>query len=369
MKEAVKRITRYREIKAFIETYERFLIPGFLIVGVAADFVTFRTLNIKTAFTLLSIYAVIAGAVIAYLNVFDEHARYIKGKFFEYLYLVAPFILQFTFGALLSASFIFYWFSGALSVSWPFLLFIAALMASNEVFRDYFKHPVVQVSVWYFVLFSLLSLILPHAFKSLSVWLFIVSGILSFGIVTFYLEVLSKFLRFVQWERVRIYIAMSTILVGMFVLYFFRVIPPIPLSIRDAGIYHDIERHNGAYLLQDEKENIFERAWPGDTVYITPGERIYAYSAIFAPEDLDTIIVHDWQWYDRTNRQWQSVNKASFSLSGGREEGFRGYSWKSYFSEGRWRVSVENERGQVLGRVHFRIKHVDEPVDMIEVTK
>jgi len=72
-----------------------------------------------------------------------------KSSFYRYLRLASPLIIQFTFGALLSASLIFYWFSGVLSVSWPFMILITILIISNDVFRDYYQRPLIQIGVYF----------------------------------------------------------------------------------------------------------------------------------------------------------------------------------------------------------------------------
>lgn len=363
MKERAKQLIRYNEIKSFLERYERLLIPGMLIVGVAADFITFRSLNVNTAFTLLGVYAIIAAATIAFLNIYDENKPKIHSRFLGYLRLASPFIVQFTFGALLSASLIFYWFSGAISVSWPFLVAIAFLMASNDILREHYLKPVVQLSVFYFILFSFFSLVLPFALNSIDAWIYVLSGAIAMVLIFFYLEMLAYFLRFIRWERTRVRILVIIIFILMNLLYFLNIIPPIPLSLREAGVYHNLEHSGGNYILTDEARPLIDRLIPGTTLHIQPGEYIYLYSAIFAPPKLKATIVHEWQWFDESQGRWIKSNRSSFQLTGGREAGYRGYSWKTVLPEGRWRVSIENERGQVLGRVRFKIQHVDEVIE------
>lgn len=359
----------YKKIKDYFNKYERFLIPGMLVLGVAVDFVTFRTINLKTAFILLAVQFILAGSAIAFINIFDEYRRIAQNRFLKYLRLAAPLILQFSLGALLGASLIFYWFAGTFSVSWPFILIIAALMVSNELLRDYFTRPIVQISVYYFAIFSILLLALAFTFNSISVWIFLLSGVLSLAIIFTYLQMLSKFLRFIRWDRPRIGISVVAIFILMNALYFLNVIPPIPLSITEAGVYHNVTRSGGDYILTAEDRSLIDKIIPGKTMHIQNGDRLYVYSSIFAPADLRTRIVHDWQYYDQDSRKWVSSNRASFNISGGREEGYRGYSLKTSFPGKRWRVSIENERGQVLGRVKFKIKFVEKATEFRTITR
>lgn len=145
-----------------------------------------------------------------------------------------------------------------------------------------------------------------------------------------------------------------TVFAVMNVLYFMNVIPPIPLSLRDAGMYHDIVRADGAYTLVGEEESWSARLVPGQIIESALGDQVYAYTAIFAPIDFSTTIYHRRQVYDEVEHAWITRDRLSFTISGGRDAGYRGYSMKTSLTPGRWRVTVETARGQVLGRIPFR---------------
>ena len=154
MKEKIKQLIRYHHIRALYLKYERLLLPGTLVLGVIVDWLTFTNIDIRTTFILLGVYLVIAGGIIIYLNIYDA-GRIPTNAFFRYLRLAAPLIIQFTFGALLSGSFIFYFFSGSVLVSWPLFVILVFLMVANDVFREYYLRPVVQLGVYFFILFCI----------------------------------------------------------------------------------------------------------------------------------------------------------------------------------------------------------------------
>lgn len=336
-------------LKLFYERYERVMIPSTLIAGTALDFVTFRTISIESSFILLAVYALSVGALISIVNLDQKKTTWPRLK------IMAPVIVQFLVGALLSGSLVFYWFSGALSVSWPIVIFIAVLMATNEVFRHFYLKTEVQISVFFFIIFSVLSLALPYAFNSLSSWLFVLSGAISLLIIFLYVLLLAKLSAIVNLVKHRIILIVSLLFIFMNGLYFGNVIPPIPLSLREAGIYHSVTKLGDDYVLKGETESWLDQFLPGQNVHVSIGEALYAYTAIFAPTDLNTTIVHDWQYYDETKGDWVSQGQYSFYISGGRQEGYRGYSQKSALKTGKWQVLVETPRGQVLGRIPFTI--------------
>lgn len=343
-------------------------MPLMLVTGLAVDFITFQTIRIETALTLLSVYFVAAGLAIVYVHLHDAKGSIDRHPVSRFARLVAELIVQFAFGALLSASLVFYWFSGAASVSWPLIVVLAFLMVSNDVFRHYYTSPAVQISVYYFVAFSLLSLILPVAFNSISAWFFLYAGVLSLVFILFYLAGISRVVPSIREQRLRIFTPIFIIFAGMNALYAFNAIPPIPLSVREAGVYHDLKRANGNYLVTTEDYSWFAKLWPSRTMHLGPNEKAVVFASIFAPAELNTTITHDWQYYDPTSKEWVSKDRISYPISGGRADGYRGYTLKSSLMPGRWRVDVKTQRGQVLGRVRFTVERVEAVPPLSEQT-
>ena len=64
--------------------------------------------------------------------------------------------------------------------------------------------------------------------------------------------------------------------------------------------------------------------------------------------------------YYHENNKWKLESTLSYSIIGGRDGGYRGYSYKNSLKEGEWKVQVVNERGQILGQRKFKIKIVKE---------
>jgi len=148
-------------------------------------------------------------------------------------------------------------------------------------------------------------------------------------------------------------------------LYFTNIIPPVPLSLREAGIYYSVQRtSDGEYRIVTTDKPWWARFSPRTTIEVLPNQRIYFYTAIFTPTRLDTNIIHHWQYYDESNGRWVSRSRISYGIVGGRDGGYRGFSVISNPPDGRFRVDVETTRGQVIGRKNFRVKIVDEQPDL-----
>jgi len=361
----------YQKIKTFYKKHERLLMPVTLVGGFLVDYFTFTSIQISTTFMLLFGYWVFAGGMIVFTHLYDAQKLHLRLRS-RYIRLFSPLFLQFAFGSLLGSSLIFYWFSGAFSISWPVMAILVLLLVFNETFRQYFEKPLVHIGVYFFATISLCSVLLPFLFHSLSAWLFVAAGAVSLIIFAVYIHYLCVFASQLQVQKRRFFMVIIGITCAMNVLYFANIIPPIPLALREAGLYHNIKVLNGRHTLSAEHENFLqaiEAAVFGQTVHIEPGKKVYLYTAIFAPAKFKTTIVHHWQYYDPVQKEWISKGKFSFIINGGRQEGYKGYSWNSDLAEGKWRVYVQNQRGQVLGRVRFTIEEVDAPVELREVVR
>jgi len=358
--------SHFQRIKAWYLKYERWLMPVTLAVGFVADYVTFVNIQINTALVILFVYWVICALAITFVYTFDAGKMPEKYRF---LRLFAPLLIQFTFGGLLSNSFIFYWFSGSIWVSWPFVLAFVILMVSNDALRRHFLKPTVQLSVFYFATFSIFSVTLPFVFNSLNPWLFVLSGGTATLLIALFILALKLIAKNETVQIKNIVIAISVILAITNFFYFTNLIPPVPLAMREMGIYHSVIRSGSKYILTGEPESFWQKLIPGQTVHLTSGERTYVFSSIFAPKHLNTSIVHEWQYYDEGQSKWIIKEKLSFNLFGGRREGFRGYSLKTNLPLGNWRVFVKTPRGQTLGRIKFEVKRAETPMKLIEEVK
>ncbi|MBP9827840.1 DUF2914 domain-containing protein [Patescibacteria group bacterium] len=343
-----------KHLRALYKKYEQILIPGFLVFGFLGDIFTFQALQIATTLKLLFGYLVLAAASMVYLYWFDAHKKEAHPAILIYLRFAAPLAIQLSFGALLSAALLFYWFSGAFAVSWPLFAVIVAIMISSEVFRHIFVRPTVQLTVYSFVFFSYLSILLPYALNSLAGWLFAVSGVISTLGTLALAALLSRFVPRIRQAPGQIYVGVVGVFLAMSTFYLFNLIPPLPLTLRDIGVYHNVERVGDSYQLISERETFIEKLIPGKTLTLDEDGAIYIFNSIFAPANIVTTIYHRWEYKNEDGR-WVTSDRLQFLVRGGRSDGYRAYTFKSGLTPGAWRVTVENDRGQTLGRIHFTL--------------
>lgn len=80
-------------------------------------------------------------------------------------------------------------------------------------------------------------------------------------------------------------------------------------------------------------------------------EPVYCFTAVFAPVALDTTVFHHWYHRANSSKPFMHADRIPIKIAGGREGGYRAYTFKQRLDPGDWRVDVETEDGRVIGRV------------------
>lgn len=269
-----------------------------------------------------------------------------------------PLIIQFAFGGLFSGYIIYYSQSGTLIGSWPFILFLLTLFIGNEVLKKRYQTLVFQFAILFIALFSYSIFFIPVLVRSIGTLVFLSSGLVSLVLTAGVVAAVHK-LAPSRIEEAKKPLLLS--IIGLYVFfnlaYFLNIIPPIPLALKDLGIYHHVEKISSGYAVSYERPlwyRFFDET--SRTFHMSPGESVYALSAVFAPTRLNTIILHRWSYYDEASNGWVVASEIPFPISGGRDGGYRGYSFKRKIFEGKWRLEVITQRGQLLGRRTFSIE-------------
>lgn len=261
-------------------------------------------------------------------------------------------ITQFSFGNLAGGLLVLYIGSATFVGNWPFLLIIVGLLIGNEVFKTRYERLHFNTIVYYLLTLLYSILIVPVLFRSIEAWTFLVSMTLSIIIIGIFLYILNFVARDVLIKSRAILIrGIFAVLIIFGTLYYSNIIPPVPLSVRDIGIFHSVERVGGNYRVTYEKENWYTFWKKSDSkIYLSTTNTASCFSAIFAPTELDTPVLHVWEKFNKDSETWEEKGRFDFPISGGRVAGYRGYSEKTV-DEGKWRCSVETKRGALLGRV------------------
>jgi len=349
---------------AWVQKYERHLSAFFMLAGFGIDSLFFERVDLWQTHAAFAAYTALCFAAIPLLHWFETRAvsdasAYVRAR------LVFRFAIQFALGGFWSGLVIFYGRSADVGASWPFLLFLVLVLLGSEYFARYHERLVFTSVLFFFALYSYAIFAVPVYTHTIGPLTFILSGVVAVGIFALF----TAFLRALARERFfadiwRIRAGALAVFLVLNVFYFTNILPPLPLAASAAGVYHSVWRVPGAYLAMMEEAESWGVRYLGfaPTLHLAYGEPLSAYSAVFAPTALRATIIHRWQWYDETKKQWVQKAVIAYQIVGGRDGGYRGYSTINPGETGKWRVAVETSDGRLIARLPFTIERVAAPL-------
>jgi hypothetical protein len=338
-----------------LKAHERHLSAIAMVVGFVVDNFAFGRVDHPATQVVLASYIVTAALSIILLHYFEERAEQQQRQFRWSAMLSA--VTQFAFGGLWSAFLIFYSRSAVVATSWPFLLILFGIFVGNEVFRDYRSKLVLTAVLFFFALFSYATFVVPIFEGSVDTRTFLLSGCASVVVFAAFLMVLALLARSrIGRDIGKIIAGAAAIFVSLNAFYYMNVLPPLPLALANADVFLSKQEVDRNYKGEPTFQPWYRKLDGPKSYHVEQGQPLYAYSAVYAPVHLDAQIVHEWEWYDDSTSKWVTQTVIAFPIAGGRENGYRGYSFKTNLRPGSWRVDVETKDGRAMGRVNFSIQ-------------
>jgi hypothetical protein len=266
-----------------------------------------------------------------------------------------PMASQFLLGGLFSAYAIFYSRSATFTGTAVFFAVLIILLVANEFLRDRLSSLRLLMSLYALVCFGFFTFFLPVVTGHMNTFVFLVGAVLS-AAVTF--RVVQLVYRNnpdrSQHEAAGVTVpafALISLLVGF---YFLNWIPPVPLSMKFGGIYHELKKSGDRFELSFERK--WYQVWKRSDSSYPANEPVYCFTAVFAPVALKTTVYHHWYFRRDSTKPFTHADKIPLQISGGREGGYRAYTFKQRLDPGDWRVDVEAEDGRIIGRVSFTVE-------------
>jgi hypothetical protein len=345
---------------AWARTHERHLSGIALAGGFAFDSYAFGRIDRPMTQAVFIAYLLAAGGCLAAIHMLESRTVQPNPR----LHTLLVTAMQFALGALLSGFCVFYIRSATIEASWPFLMFMAAIFIGNEYFRAYTSRLVFAALLFFFTLYSYAIFLVPVLLARIGPGYFLLSGAIAAVLFLIYLLLLARLGhdRY-RGARGRIVIGMVAITLLINLFYFAKVFPPLPLVLSNAAVYHDVRRVGADFQVRTEDEPARWRALFGvyPVLHVAPGEKLFLYSAVFAPYRLTTNVQHRWEWRDPISNDWKLQQVVRFTIRGGRADGYRAYSIRSAPKPGEWRVNIETFDGRAIGRVRFSVQPVPKP--------
>ncbi len=346
-------------IRNFYGRFERPISSLSLILGFIFDVFTLKRVDAFWENAWIFGYLVIIGIFITLIHIKENEIGGERNPDKAHFWYVN--ILQFSFGGVFSAFLILYFRSADIMVAWPFIALLATIFIANEFFKKHYIRLSFQISFFFLSIYWFTIFLVPILFHKINVWIFLLSGLISLMAISFFVTVLFYFTKekFVKSKKL-IILLISSIFILVNMLYFTNLIPPIPLSLKDGGIYHSVQKNQeGNYKVTYEDYGWREYFQLYPDFKQKTGAGVYVFSAIFSPKNLNITIIHEWQHYDEIQNKWMTESVIKLSVTGGRDGGFRTYSVRTNLASGKWRVNIKTQSGQNIGRLRFNIVPVD----------
>lgn len=347
---------RNSRFRNFIRRHQKYLPIIFFTGGFIFDSLTLGRIDRIYDLSVLSFHMTFVTITIYLFNLMDDGKW--KNTFLERFQLYFPLAIQFFFGGLSSAFVIYFSRSVSMSKTITFFVILVALLLANELLKKRISNKYLQFSVYFFISFTFFTFMIPVILKEMSTVIFIISGLVSLGITL-------SLIIFIYWKspstriEIRITKLIGIILViyaTINIFYFTNLIPPVPLALDAGMVAHNVQKENNSYLVTYERDNwyIFWRDHSLKFIH-RPGERVFIFTSIFAPTEIKKSILHRWKWFNEHTNSWEVVDNISYQITGGRDAGFRGFTYKNNVKPGLWEVDVITKEGLILGIIDFEI--------------
>lgn len=353
-----KLLARYQNsrLNTLISEHEKYVAFAFFAGGFIFDTVTIGRIDRLADLIVLCLYMLGLTLALYCYNLADDGTwkNTLLGQVETYL----PLAIQFLFGGLSSAFVVYFARSVSLTKTMSFFLILIVVLIANEFLRKRISNKYFQFGLYFFINFTFFSIIIPVFTKTTNPTIFLVSGLVS-------LTITLLFISWIYWKSPSTRAETHLLrLVGMIIsiyliintFYYFKLIPPVPLALQTGIIAHDVQKIDGKYVVTYEADEwyIFWREHRSRFRY-RPGEKVYAFTSVFAPTEINKAIFHRWKWYDAARGEWQVMDDIGFKIKGGRDDGYRGYTYKSNVIAGQWEVELVTEEELVLGAIKFEI--------------
>jgi len=368
MKRTFVRYKNSRLVKRIREN-QKYAPLLFFVGGFIFDSITLGRIDRLYDLIVLCLYMTLLTVTIFLYNLVDDGK--FKNTFLERFESYLPLAIQFLFGGLSSAFVLYFFRSVSLSKTATFFIILVALLIANEFLKKRISNKYLQFSVYFFVNFTFFTFITPVFIKIINTYVFIFSGLVS---LAFTLALIIVIYRTSPSTRAELQVKkmigfVFIIYTTINLFYFFNLIPPVPLALENGIVAHGVKVENEHYVVTYETKRWYV-FWRKHRLEFTgpPNEKVYVFTSIFAPTDIEKSIFHRWNWYNDGTNQWEVVDDIGYQITGGRDAGYRGYTFKQNTKPGLWKVEVITEEELIIGVIDFEIIRSStlQPIGLVE---
>jgi hypothetical protein len=344
----------FEKTRGVYQKYQRWTPIAFFIAGFIFDAFMLRRVDELLTIVQQAVYLFISAILIRYELLESQRELAVPG-WFKKIWHYREDALHFLMGTLMNAYTIFYFKSASAITSFVFIVLLAFLLVMNEFGRFGKSQTQVHVAILSLCLISYFVTLVPIVLGFMGIIPFLIAN----GVALLVFWLFTVWVRPLFHEnphdlRKQVQLPFAGILSLFAILYFAHAIPPVPLSVRYMGVYHNVVKEGGNYRLTYSPDQFF---WHhGDQTFrARPGDSIFCFARIFSPTRFKDQLQVRWL-YDDPKRGWQTSDIIALPIVGGREEGFRGFTKKTNYQPGDWRVQIETKDSREIGRLNFTVE-------------
>lgn len=348
-----------------LSNYTKHATTILFIVGFIFDIILLPDISERLAQYIGILYLFGIGSLI----IFREWlvSRNTASTFEQRFYSLATFGIAYLSGSALSFVLVYTIRAAELSVSWPLLFLLLGCIFANEAVSSHKYRFTLDIAVLFIAMLFFIIFNLPVILKQQNDYVFLISSTVSIILGLAYVTMLKYSSEVAEYEAPRGYALALGIPMFVGMLYVLNILPAVPLSMSSSGVYHSVSKFDdGSYMAQIEdasstftllnKITIFRKP----TYHFMPTDKgVYVYASIKSPAEVTAPIVHVWEYYDTKTKKWVETSRIPYVSTGGRDNGYRAYTYKENVENGLWRVTIQVGRNRVIGRTEFYIVHTD----------
>ncbi len=364
MSSQISRVNAYKEkVISVYNQYHHWQDPSFFIGGFLFDMVMTGQIDETFGIVQQALYLLLI-AVFTSLDWYDQIQPFTLKNRIGIAWSYRRGLIHFLLGSLLNCYAIFYFKSASLLTSFAFMLVLATLVIANELPKFKSFGAVMKFGMLSLCSISFLAYLVPIFYGRIGIVPFVLALILSVGFQYAIYRYLKGKLGNHFTAEINTYnhpafqtvmmpaIAIVSIFTGMYIL---KILPPVPLSAQYLGVYHSLEKEDGKFKLGYTRPSYY--FWQhGDQSFIArPGDKIFIFTRLFSPAKFKDQVNVRFEFLN-TKDKWEYRDSIPMTIEGGREEGFRGYVFKSNYQPGKWRVRLMTTDDREIRRIYFAIE-------------
>lgn len=307
-------------------------------LGFLLDVFTLKRIDNTLDMIILSVYLCAAGTALILIS------RKAEFRWSQHL----PWAIQFLFGGLFSACVVYYFKSASTIPMFFFVCLLFGILVANEFVEKLFWKLTVPFVFFGFCCLMVFNFVIPVLLRAMGPWVFLLSAAGAFGI-SFMVQRLMRTLVVPFYPLITLYCVIVA-------AYFLNIIPPVPLAQKHLAIYRSVRKEGGNYVCAMQKRGFLWRIRKGERTFRhTEGDTVFCFSSVFAPIQMRTALFHQWFWYNKDKGRYLMTDQIGYPITGGRDNGYRGYTFKQHVREGKWKIKLITENGKTVGKIKFKV--------------